>query len=154
MEERRCIKCYATLTSDNHWESSRKKRNWVCKKCHRVVAHEWYLSHKEEIREYNLAYNKAHKADIRMQQIQRRYNVDSNRWESMLRTQVYSCYLCGGKFGTGLNLRPEIDPHHTRGKIRGLAHGGCNRAIGILGENPEIFERIAAALRMLRLGIT
>lgn len=143
-----CNKCGTKLTSINWWDSCKRKRERICKTCHQAGTRRYYFSHVEETRLYNKRYREVHKTEIRIQQLQKKYNVSPSQWETMLRSQDYKCYLCGGKFGDGHNLRPEIDHKHSTGKIRGIAHGGCNRAIGILGENPELFEKIAASLRM------
>ncbi len=145
--------CNAPLTPANWWESRRRHRDRICKTCHFAIAHKYYLSHKDEVRAYNKKYRDSHKADIRAQMRQKKYNINQSQWEAMLRRQEYRCYSCGGEFGGGLNLRPEIDHEHGTGRIRGLAHGGCNRVIGMLGENPEKLEKIAESIRIIRAGV-
>ena len=40
-----------------------------------------------------------------------------------------------------------IDHNHETGKVRGVLHNSCNRAIGLLGDNPNRLEALAKYLR-------
>lgn len=57
------------------------------------------------------------------------------------------CEICGCKFvGVG-RQGPQFDHHHGNGKARGWLCAPCNRALGMLGDNPAI---VRAALLYLR----
>jgi hypothetical protein len=67
------------------------------------------------------------------------YGISLRSYEDMLRRQDGVCAICArpprGK-------RPlDVDHDHVNGRVRGLLCGNCNRAIGLLEENPELFDR-------------
>jgi Recombination endonuclease VII len=67
------------------------------------------------------------------------YGISLPDYEKLLRQQDGRCAICGrpprGK-------RPlNVDHDHVNGRVRGLLCGNCNRAIGLLDENPELFDR-------------
>jgi hypothetical protein len=51
-----------------------------------------------------------------------------------------------GKRG-GTTRRLPVDHDHTTGKVRGVICIYCNRAIGLLGDDPATFEAVAVYLR-------
>jgi len=40
-----------------------------------------------------------------------------------------------------------VDHDHTTGEVRGLLHKGCNSALGVLKDSPELLDNGAAYLR-------
>jgi hypothetical protein len=62
------------------------------------------------------------------------YGISLPHYEELLRKQHGLCAICArpprGK-------RPlDVDHDHESGRVRGLLCGNCNRAIGLLDENP------------------
>ena len=69
-----------------------------------------------------------------------RYGISEERYNELLAKQGGVCAIC--------LLQPEgkdlgVDHDHATGRIRGLLCVGCNGAIGMLREDPEIIERAA-----------
>jgi hypothetical protein len=67
------------------------------------------------------------------------YGIGLPQYEELLLRQNGVCAICArpprGK-------RPlEVDHNHESGAVRGLLCGNCNRAIALLDENPELFDR-------------
>ena len=67
------------------------------------------------------------------------YGISLSLYEELLQQQGGLCAICArpprGK-------RPlDVDHDHDSGRVRGLLCGNCNRAIGLLDENPELFDR-------------
>ncbi|HJU02351.1 MAG TPA: endonuclease VII domain-containing protein [Actinomycetes bacterium] len=67
------------------------------------------------------------------------YGISLPEYEELLQMQGGVCAICTrpprGK-------RPlDVDHDHESGKVRGLLCGNCNRAIGLLDENPRLFDR-------------
>jgi hypothetical protein len=61
------------------------------------------------------------------------------------------CEICGaleprGKTGCGM----QVDHDHDTGELRGTLCGACNRAIGLMRDDPERLESAAAYLRSYR----
>lgn len=81
------------------------------------------------------------------------YRIDVDRYDAMLAEQRGGCAICGGTNANGRNL--SVDHDHTCcpsatscGRcVRALLCEACNRAIGMLGDDPARLEAAAAYLR-------
>lgn len=58
----------------------------------------------------------------------------------MLQVQDYSCAICKTKNPGGAGNTFVVDHCHSTGKIRKLLCGKCNCAIGLLNEDPLLFD--------------
>lgn len=56
--------------------------------------------------------------------------------ETIAQTFTGKCHACGVDEST-LSKRLHLDHCHTTGKFRGWICGGCNRALGIVNDNPD-----------------
>jgi hypothetical protein len=72
----------------------------------------------------------------------RNFGLTVEQYNEMLISQGGVCAICRGK-PRGRKTRLSVDHCHTTRKIRGLLCDHCNRAIGILGESPEVLARAA-----------
>lgn len=43
-----------------------------------------------------------------------------------------------------------VDHDHITGVVRGLVHNDCNRAIGLLQDNPDVIKKVADYLRIAK----
>ena len=67
------------------------------------------------------------------------YGISLPQYEELLRLQDGVCAICARP---PRGTRPlDVDHDHESGRVRGLLCGNCNRAIGLLDENPELFDR-------------
>lgn len=65
----------------------------------------------------------------------RSYGISVADYDEMLESQGGGCYICGiGPVGRAL----DIDHDHRTGKVRGLLCSNHNRALGLLGDDPEL----------------
>ncbi len=64
-----------------------------------------------------------------------------------MRAQRRRCAVCGRKLGP---RTPHVDHDHETGRVRGLLHGSCNRALGLLRDDPDVLESGARYLRRSR----
>lgn len=55
-------------------------------------------------------------------------------FDVLLERQGRSCAICGQPGGKDLH----VDHDHRRQEVRGLLCGKCNRALGLLNEDPKI----------------
>lgn len=62
----------------------------------------------------------------------------------MLAAQDGRCPICLRKLVE--KPLPPVDHEHTTGRIRGIPCGSCNRAIGMLRDDPDNFRRGAEYL--------
>ena len=74
----------------------------------------------------------------------RKYNIDTTRYKEMLEEQDSLCKLChteGWTMAEHHKLKLVVDHCHTTGKVRGLLCHNCNRALGLLQDNPQVMRR-------------
>lgn len=76
-----------------------------------------------------------------------KYGITTAERDAMAKAQGHACAICRRPDGTGKSEALHVDHCHRTGKIRGLLCGECNRAIGLLGDDPD---RIRAAAEYLR----
>ena len=70
-----------------------------------------------------------------------RYGIDLTQYEKLLEEQKGKCKICGTtKPGRKGIKRFSIDHCHKTNKIRGLLCMPCNTAIGLLKEDPNLFD--------------
>jgi hypothetical protein len=76
----------------------------------------------------------------------RTYNIDMNMYRELLTLQNNVCGLCrqpGWTMAKHHKLKLVVDHDHATGKVRGLLCHNCNRALGLLQDNPEVIRRRA-----------
>lgn len=66
----------------------------------------------------------------------RSYGITVEEYDAMLSSQGGGCYICGGQTDSKRAL--DIDHDHRTGKVRGLLCSNHNRALGLLGDDPEL----------------
>lgn len=76
--------------------------------------------------------------------LRRRYRLTAGQVRQMEALQEGRCASCGRLPAEGHRL--HVDHEHATGRVRGLLCGGCNKALGFLGEDGE---RIVALGRYL-----
>lgn len=94
-------------------------------------------------RNYRAKHKKVTKAKQREYWLKHKYGLTLDDFDALAREQVGVCAIC--------HRLPEdgplhVDHCHTSGDVRGLLCGRCNRAIGLLDEEPLRFESAAAYL--------
>jgi hypothetical protein len=99
-----------------------------CKPCYR----EWQRGYAGRIR--RTGYYKA--IDLK-----RKYGMTLADFSHLLADQEYKCAICFRE----VNL--VVDHNHLTGEVRGLLCGRCNRALGMLEDNPVLAENLAEYLR-------
>lgn len=70
----------------------------------------------------------------------KRLGVYPDEYQSMLSVQKGLCAICGKEETSTIRGKVRqlaVDHCHTTGKIRGLLCGNCNRALGLLKEEPD-----------------
>jgi len=74
-----------------------------------------------------------------------RYGISLEEYNSKLKAQHDLCALCNKPFsGSGSEINaPALDHNHSTQKLRGFIHNSCNRALGLLEDDPKLC-RLAA----------
>jgi hypothetical protein len=70
--------------------------------------------------------------------LKKKYGISWSDYEEMYERQEGRCAICK-KEEDDRSL--AIDHCHTTGKVRGLLCGSCNRALGLLKDDPELIEQ-------------
>jgi len=68
-----------------------------------------------------------------------KYGLTPEQWDAMYEGQRGRCAICKEIPKQSL----QVDHCHTTGEVRGLLCPPCNRAIGMLREDPENISRAA-----------
>ena len=139
--EKRCATCEETKP---HHEFSLSRaagpnRNAVyrssCKACQATAARGWYANNLERASENRRRFN-----------LSTTYGMTVAEYNELLDAQGHVCAICGreepGAHGrTGKKFRLSVDHCHDTGRIRGLLCQRCNRAIGLLGDDPVTLRK-------------
>src|SRR3990167_11087950 len=83
----------------------------ICIDSAREHSRQYYEKNREKLIKYASNYNR-----------KRRYGVDSELYQEILKSQDYCCAICGRESERSLN----IDHDHETGVVRGLLCNSCN----------------------------
>lgn len=87
-------------------------------------------------------------------EVQRKYGITKDQYRDLYFQQDGKCAVCGDPERTARNTLLAVDHDHISGQVRGLLCSHCNRAIGLLRDDPEVIRAAAvyvARNRQLRL---
>lgn len=119
-------------------------RDTRCKSCRNKAYKNWYNTDKaqEKIKTYSKEYYKRPgvKEKTRAHGINRRFGISSDVYLKMLSLQKNKCAICNKEESCPKHKYLSIDHDHKTGKIRGLLCNKCNKAIGLLDDNPKILH--------------
>lgn len=135
--EKTCTKCNQVKTVDEFSVSRRATqtsnavyRSW-CKICASAQAMEWYRANPERSN-----------ANKRRNNLKSLYGLSQSEYDDLVRAQHGVCAICGN----GREGRLHVDHDHSNGKVRGLLCNRCNRAVGLLGDDPTILRKAISYL--------
>lgn len=122
-----------------------------CSPCRRANAEahrRWTSKNRPHTRAKAREYYKAHPERRRVQTL-RRYGVTPEQFDAMLVEQERACAICGATDGI-----LHVDHDHAccagqrscGGCVRGLLCANCNKAIGLLDDDPVRLDRAIAYL--------
>lgn len=87
----------------------------------------------------------AQRVQLFTQNLLKKYGITRETWDVMLIAQSGRCKVCGDPMDA--LYEPCVDHDHKTGKVRGLLCGPCNRAVGLLKDDPIRAENVAQYLR-------
>lgn len=89
---------------------------------------------------------------------ERNYGITETEYRRMLVAQNHKCFICESEgFLIGKNNHSEklaVDHCHATGTVRKLLCHNCNRALGLMQENPEILRKAADYIEAHKEGAT
>jgi hypothetical protein len=111
-----------------------------CRACTAISKKKWSQSPKGKLTQQEYAQTEVFKRNCRVQALRRKYRMSIEDYDRMLAAQGGVCAICKGpsKRKNGLF---DVDHDHKTGKVRGLLCHGCNTGIGLLGDDPRVWER-------------
>ena len=120
-------------------------------------AKRYYESHKEECKKRTKEHPSCIEARLKYRnkpetKVQRRnyrllttYGITNEDYERMLEEQHFCCAGCGIHQNES-NKKLNVDHCHQEGTVRGLLCGSCNRALGLIKDNPQTLLALLAYL--------
>ncbi|MGQ5576771.1 endonuclease VII domain-containing protein [Streptomyces sp. ECR3.8] len=107
----------------------------TCKACDSERARKWFADNSERSNENRRRWN-----------LQNTYGISVAEYNALLREQGGVCAICGrdepnAHGRTGKQFRLAVDHCHESGAVRGLLCQKCNRAIGLLGDDPVLMRK-------------
>ncbi len=165
-----CSKCKIEKPLSEFYKDKYKRDglSCACKMCKDDHSKIVYAQNKEKIAEYNKNYQKVNKQRLNKVSkdyyhsnkekhkdgiLKRVYGITLDEYNQMIEDQNGICVGCGRPFyGTGTQgLAPCVDHDHSTGKVRGIIHQTCNKALGLTYDDPEVLENLAQYLRRDKL---
>ena len=80
------------------------------------------------------------KCSRRNTNLKRLYGITLKDYEKMLQDQQSTCAICKTTDPGGAGKKFVVDHCHSTDKVRALLCGKCNCAIGLLNEDPLLFD--------------
>lgn len=131
--EKRCSVCESTKPSSEFYRRAGNKDglNRWCKACSYAFKQTSRNRDKERTWEYA-----------------RKFGITPHDYDRIAEMQGYKCAVCKRRdSGSKHKTRLSVDHNHITGQVRGLLCDGCNRGIGLLGDD---VERLQAAVEYLK----
>lgn len=137
-----CSKCLLNKTLDSFYTGRAK-----CKSCRE----EYLISYRSIKRERILSNKRKWKAKnpdkVKSAALMSDYGINLNQYNDMLKAQQDSCAICKQHKDSFTNAL-HVDHNHITGKVRGLLCLSCNRALGLLKDNKDLFLSAANYLEV------
>lgn len=132
-DTKRCPKCGETKSVDeyrkNHRPSGKVFTQPYCKPCQNAYVREWHRKNGGRAK--------------RNHRLQWTYGIDSVEYDRLLAEQGGVCAACGKtREETRDGEHLDVDHCHTCSKVRGILCEDCNRAAGLLGEDPAVIRAL------------
>lgn len=121
--------------------SAEYTRRWRSKNREKsnAIARNWRKANPEKVNKARRAYYARKKEKLREEiynaKLQRKYKISREEYDKILREQGGVCAICGNS--PVPNKKLGVDHDHITGSHRGLLCDKCNRAIGLLGDEPQ-----------------
>jgi hypothetical protein len=126
-----------------------------CNECHAKAHQDWYEKNRdreiERVRTWqqsnpekvNASHRRRraldpeqHKKRNREGHLRRKYGLTQNMFGALVLAQLGKCAVCGELTAPELH----VDHDHRTNKVRGLLCGKCNKAIGLLNDDPKLMD--------------
>ncbi len=106
-------------------------------------ARHWRKANQERRRQLLQEWRKANPGKVREHVLFGKYGVTKEQYQSLLRRQLFKCASCKTPLSTLQSSERHIDHCHKTGRVRGVLCGPCNRALGLMKDDPIKLRRLA-----------
>jgi hypothetical protein len=151
-----CVDCRVEFSYEHRTGPTRQR----CEPCrterkaikNREKSQRWKDNNRERHVAYLREYHQARKDDPEYRRKRREnmvrytYGITQAEVDALIESQGGRCAICGGE-RNGAGTRLHIDHCHDTGKVRGMLCSKCNTAVGLLDNDPDRAEKLAAYLR-------
>ena len=144
---KRCPRCQETkqVTDFNKDSRTTDKLATYCRVCNRARVRAWQLANPERVREHTR--KRAERGAFREYKIRTKYGLLAADYDALLAAQGGVCAICGGTEGDKRRKNLAVDHCHASNRVRGLLCNNCNRALGLLQDDPELLKKAEDYLR-------
>jgi len=138
---KRCGRCGEEKELSEFPVHRRKKdgHNSWCFSCKKAYDKEYHREHREEILKSQKAYRRENIEREQDSQYRRRYGISLAQYDAMLERQANTCAICG-KTPEENEQRLSVDHDHDTGEVRSLLCNGCNGALGLMQDDPDVLQ--------------
>jgi Recombination endonuclease VII len=113
----------------------------LCKRCYQKQR---YLGDGGKTKTRMAAYSAAHPAQRQAIWRKHAYGLTEAEWQALYRAHRGCCAIC--RKPEPINVL-NVDHDHATGQVRGLLCGHCNKALGLMCDDPRLFDKGAHYLR-------
>lgn len=143
MKSKLCPNCQKVLAVSKFNKASRRDGyQTYCRDCHNSMQREKYKNDPSQKikRQIRAARRKGRDPFVqRKAELKRLYGITFDDYVNLYKKQNGVCAICLQECKTRKSL--SVDHNHDTMAVRGLLCNRCNRAIGMLEEDPDILER-------------
>jgi hypothetical protein len=161
--QKACRKCGETKPLSEFYPQKGMKDGYRhnCKACHSLAHKDWYAKNvdyeKARVKKWQQANSdrvnsvnrrrrqersKEYRRKERASYLLRKYGITLRDYETLRMTQLGMCVICRKIEWNRLH----VDHDHQTGVLRGLLCGKCNKAIGLLDDDPALVHSAEAYL--------
>lgn len=147
-----CLKCGLSkpLTEYHRDSNAASGVTTYCKECNKAKARAWYAENTDRARATNRARWGGRSDKSRNALLKRKYGITLAEYRLLLEEQGGVCAICGGLERITDGRAMAVDHCHRTNVVRGILCSHCNRAVGLLGDDPEVIARAANYLSQVR----
>ena len=169
--QKRCTSCRQIKPVTEFYKNRSTSSGYACwcKECDRSKKKPYYRSEKAraaerarylircstpdgkaKLLERSRLYNQSPKGKFRAWQryLEKNHRITSETYNLILKSQGDVCAICG--VAPQADRRHHVDHDHVTNVIRGILCSKCNQALGLLNENPKLFDRAKEYLLLHR----
>jgi hypothetical protein len=139
---RTCNKCGLPKPLTEFHRKRRGVRS-TCKTCAKQISSEWVVNNRDQRNASNTNWRKMNRDSTLNVYLKYQYGLSLEEFNELAAEQDGRCKICGEAESLG---RLHVDHDHLTAKFRGLLCGPCNRALGLMKDNPDRLRRAAQYL--------